>query len=137
MIVCFSFFKSKWWFYEIWNSKILFETRKYKSYNAIINGENDQPIDSDIQRYEEIWKLTTGQNEDYTTRRLLDYGYIKNHYRLIPVDLSRQKELDADPKAIKQIKLVGQSKKKKKKKIDATGNVTDAGNNDYSRIKHW
>ena len=82
------------------------ETRKYKSYNAIINGENDQPIDSDIQRYEEIWKLTTGQNEDYTTRRLLDYGYIKNHYRLIPVDLSRQRELDADPKAIKQIKLV-------------------------------
>ena len=33
-------------------------------------------------------------------------------------------------------KLVGLSKKKKKK-IDATGNVTDAGNNDYSRIKHW
>ena len=63
---------------------------------------------------------------------MLDYGYIKNHYRLIPVDLSRQKELDADPKAIKQIKLVGQSKKKK---IDATGNVTDAGNNDYSCIK--
>ena len=31
-------------------------------------------------------------------------------------------------------KLVGLSKKKK---IDATGNVTDAGNNDYSRIKHW
>ena len=28
------------------------ETGKYKSYNAIINGENDQPIDSDIQRYE-------------------------------------------------------------------------------------
>ena len=25
---------------------------------------------------------------------------IKNHYRLIAVDLSRQKELDADPKAI-------------------------------------
>ena len=37
---------------------------------------------------------------------MLDYGYIKNHYRLIPVDLSRQRELDADPKAIKQIKLV-------------------------------
>ena len=34
-------------------------------------------------------KLTTGQGEDYTTRYLLDYGYIKNHYRLIAVDLSR------------------------------------------------
>ena len=27
-----------------------------------------------------------------------DYNYIKNHYRLIAVDLSRQKELDADQK---------------------------------------
>ena len=41
---------------------------------------------------------------------LLDYGYIKNHYRLIAVDLSRQIELDADPKEILQIEFVGQSK---------------------------
>ena len=26
----------------------------------------DQPTDSDIKRYEEIRKLTTGQSEDYT-----------------------------------------------------------------------
>ena len=31
---------------------------------------------------------------------LLDFDYIKNHYRLIALDLSKQKELDADPKAI-------------------------------------
>ena len=30
----------------------------------------------------------------------LDYDYIKNHYRLIAVDLRTEKELDADPKAI-------------------------------------
>ena len=30
----------------------------------------------------------------------LDYDHIKNHYRLIAVDLSRQNELDAYPKAI-------------------------------------
>ena len=35
---------------------------------------------------------------------------IKNHYILIAVNLSRQKELDADPKAIQQIEFVGQSK---------------------------
>ena len=40
----------------------------------------------------------------------LDDDYIKNHYRLIAVDLSRQKELEADPKAIQQIEFVGQLK---------------------------
>ena len=79
----------------------------------IINGKNfyDQAIDSDIKRYKEIRKLTTGQGEDYTTGCLLDYEYIKNHYRLMAVDLNRQKELDADPKAIQQIEFVGQLKK--------------------------
>ena len=67
-------------------------------------------IDSDTKRYEEIRKLTTGQGEDYTTGCLLDYDYIKNHYRLIAVDLSRQKELDADPKAIQEIEFVWQLK---------------------------
>ena len=38
--------------------------------------------------YQEIRKLTTGQGEDCTTGYLLDYEYIKNHYRLIAVDLS-------------------------------------------------
>ena len=71
-----------------------------KNYNVIINQKDfhDQPIDSNVKRYEEIRKLTTGQGKDYTTGHLLDY--IKNHYRLIAVDLSRQKESDADPKAI-------------------------------------
>ena len=87
-------------------------TKKYylpkgiiKNYNVIINGKNFyvQPIDSDIKRYEEIRKLITGQGEDYTTECLLDYQYIKNHYRLIAVDLSRQKEFDDDPKAVQQI----------------------------------
>ena len=44
-----------------------------------------------VRRYEEIRKLTTRQGEDYTTGCLLDYDFIKNHYRLIAVDLSRQK----------------------------------------------
>ena len=60
-----------------------------------------------MKGYEEIRKLTTKQHEDYTTGCLLDYEYIKNHYRLIAFDLSRQKELDADPKAIEQIEFVG------------------------------
>ena len=53
-----------------------------------------------------LWKSTTGQGEDYTTEFLLDYEYIKNHYRLMTIDLSRQKELDADPEAIHQIEFL-------------------------------
>ena len=41
----------------------------------------------------------------------LYYYYMKNHYRLIAVDLSRQKELDADPKSVQQVEFVGQLKK--------------------------
>ena len=37
---------------------------------------------------------------------MLDYDYITNQYKLIAVDLSRQKELDADPKSTHQIKFV-------------------------------
>ena len=82
------------------NNAKIFNAQKYylpkciiKNYNVVINGKNsyDQPIDSDIKRYEEIRKFTTGQGEDYTTGCLLDYEYIKNHYRLIGIDLSRQK----------------------------------------------
>ena len=64
------------------------------NYNIIINGKNFdvQPVDSDIKRNEEIKNLTAGQGEGYTTGCLLDYDYIKNQYRLIAVDLSRQKE---------------------------------------------
>ena len=39
---------------------------------------------------------------------LLDYYYVKNHYRLIAVDLSRQKVLDLHQKAIRQIEFPGQ-----------------------------
>ena len=38
---------------------------------------------------------------------MLDYAYCKNNYRLIPIDLSKQKALDADPTAIQQIVFQG------------------------------
>ena len=84
----------------------------FKNYNVIIYGKKlcDQTTDSDIKRYEEIKKLTSGQSEDYIIRCLLDYDYIKNHYRLIVADLSRQKELEGELKAIQQIEFVGQLK---------------------------
>ena len=97
--------------------------------NIIINRKNfyDIAIDCNTKRHEEIRKLTIGQGEDYSTGCLLDYDYIKNHYRLIAADLSRQKELDADPKTIQQIEFVGQLRN-----LDAIDNVPDAGDNDKS-----
>ena len=37
----------------------------------------------------------------------MDYAYFKDHYKLIAFDLSKQKALDADPRAIQQIVLQG------------------------------
>ena len=46
-----------------------------------------------------------GKGEDYTARSLLDFNYFDKHYKLVAVDLSKQKELDADPRAVQQIEL--------------------------------
>ena len=53
--------------------------------------------------YENIRKIATGQGGDYTTGCLLEYTYFKDHYKMIAIDLSKQQELDADPRAIQQI----------------------------------
>ena len=37
----------------------------------------------------------------------MDYAYFKDNYRLIAVDLSKQKALDADPRPIQQIVFQG------------------------------
>ena len=96
------------------NNPKRFKARRYylpkgiiNNYNAIINGNNfyEQPIDSNTKL-----KLTISQGKEYTTGCLLDYEFIKNHYKLIAVNLSRQKELDTDPKAIEQIEFIVQLK---------------------------
>ena len=76
-------------------------------YNVIIDGRNfyDNPIESDIEKYRELKKVMIGKGEDYTTGSLLDFNYFKKHYKLVAVDLSKQKELDADPRAIQQIEF--------------------------------
>ena len=65
--------------------------RSYRIYHEWKKNFYDQGTDSDIKKYEEIRKLRTGQVEDYTTGCLLNYEYIKNHYKLIAIDLSSQK----------------------------------------------
>ena len=55
-------------------------------------------------------KESTGQGDDYTTGCLLDFAYFEKKYRLIAADLSKQKALDADPRAIQQIIFIGKIK---------------------------
>ena len=76
-------------------------------HNVIIDGRSffDNPIESNIEKYRELKKVMIGKGEDYTTGSLLDYNYFDKHYKLVAVDLSKQKELDADPGAIQQIEF--------------------------------
>ena len=76
-------------------------------YNVIIDERNfyDNPIESDIEKYKELKKVMIGKREDYTTGSLLDYNYFDKHYKLVAVNLSKQKEIDADPRAIQQIEF--------------------------------
>ena len=79
------------------------------NYNVLIDGRNfyDQPINDQIKKYDEIRKIATEKGDDYTTGCLLDYQHFQDHYQLIAVDSSKQKELDADPRAIQQIEFHG------------------------------
>ena len=84
----------------------------------MVNGENffDQPVKNNKVRYENIRKIATGQEDDYTTCCLLDYSYFKDTYKMIAIDLSKQQALDTDPRAIQQINFTAN--------LDRAGNIT-------------
>ena len=60
-----------------------------------------------IKQNDEVRKASTGHGDDYTTGSFLDYVYLKDNYRLIAIDLSKQTALDADLRAIQQIVFQG------------------------------
>ena len=68
-----------------------------------------EAVNDSIKQYDEIRKISTGQGDDYTTGCLLDFAYFEKNYRLIAVDLSKQKALDADSRAIQQIIFTGKA----------------------------
>ena len=73
-----------------------------KEYSVMIDGKNvfDQPVNANVRRYDNIWKIVTGQRDDYTAGFLMDYNYFNEHCKMIAIDLSKQQAFDADPKAI-------------------------------------
>ena len=84
----------------------------------MIDGRNffDQPIDSTAKTYENIRKVAIPHGDDYATGCILDYTYFKKNYKMIAIDLMRQQELDADPRAIQQINFMAN--------LDRPGNTT-------------
>ena len=86
--------------------KYLLPRVKIESFNNEIDGGKfyDRPISDSIKQYNEI---STVQAYDYTTGCLLDLAYFEKIYRLVAGDWSKQKTLDADPKAIQQIIFTG------------------------------
>ena len=79
-----------------------------KQYNVIIDGRNfyDNPIENNNEKYRELKKVMIGKGDDSTTGSLLDYNYFNKHYKLVAVDLSKHKELDADTRAIQRIEFI-------------------------------
>ena len=65
------------------------------NYNVLIDSRNfyDQLINDQIKKYDEIRKVATGKEDNYTTGCLLDYQYFKDHYQLITVDYLNKKYL--------------------------------------------
>ena len=86
---------------------------KIENYTIKIDGRNFyKPINDSIKQYDEIRKMSTGQGDDYATGCLLDFAYFENNCRLIAADLSKQKALDADSRAIHQIIFTSKIKSK-------------------------
>ena len=87
---------------EVSCNKYFLPRLKIDNYNIKIDVRNfyDQQINDSIKQYEELRKVSTGQGDDYTTGCLLDFAYFEKNYRLIAADLSKQKALDADSRAI-------------------------------------
>ena len=78
---------------------------KTNKYNIEIDGRHfyDQPINDSVKQYDEVRKISTGKGDDYTTGCLLDFAYFEKNYKIIAVDLSKQKALDADSRTMQQI----------------------------------
>ena len=86
--------------------KIFFPKVNITNYITLIDRRNfyDRPINDSVKQYDELKKTATEQGDDYTTACLLDFQYFKDHYNLTAFG-SKQKELDADSRAMQQIEF--------------------------------
>ena len=85
---------------------------KIENCNMEIDRRNfqDHPINDSIKLCDKIRKISTGEGNDYATGCLLEFDYFEKNYRVIASDLSKQRALDADSRAIQQIIFTGKIK---------------------------
>ena len=84
-----------------------------KDFNVLIDGKSffDLRVKNEEETYEKIVEMSN--NNDYTTGNLLDFGYFKENYKLIAIDLSKQTILK-DPQ---QINFIGKLDKDNRARI--------------------
>ena len=93
-------------------SKFYLPNVMIKDYNVIVDklAFFDLPIKPEEEAHEKIIDIST--NNEYITGNLLDYDYFKKYYKLIAIDLSKQKVLQENEDLIQQINFVGRLEKK-------------------------
>ena len=66
---------------------------KIKDFNVLTDRKNffDLPVKNEKEAYEKI--IDMSNNNDYTTGNLLDSAFLKENFRLIATDLSKQTKL--------------------------------------------
>ena len=92
--------EAQWTSYKVY----YLPTWEIKKCDVIINGQNffHQPVRNDLITNDNIQKVATGQQDDYTTGCLINYNFFKNI-----IDLNKQQALDANSKATKKINFTG------------------------------
>ena len=90
----------------------------------------DQPVKNNNKTYENIRKIATCQVDDCTTGCLLDYAYLRDYYKMIAIDLSKQQALSVNRRAIQHINFTTNLDCKNNKRIiftlkEVKGTVSD------------
>ena len=75
-------------------SKYFVPKIEIKNFNVLSDGKPffEVSVKNKEETYEQIIKMS--KNSYYTTGNLLDYEYLKDHFKLIAIDLSKQIELE-------------------------------------------
>ena len=87
----------------------IFSQVEIRDYNVMTDGKNffDESVKNDMRTYDNIWKMSTDQWDDYTSGSWLDSNYFIKYYKMIATDLCKRPAFDSDPNTIKQINLNG------------------------------